>query len=47
MRVKYNALEVLLRALGIMLDKHCPIIIITNFLQPVNTKNPLDVSEYG
>lgn len=44
MSVKYNVLEVL-RTPGIMLDKHCSI-IITNFLQPANTKIPLDVSEY-
>ena len=45
MRIKYDALEVLSTS-GIVLDKHCSI-IINDFLLPSNTKNPLVVSEYG
>lgn len=45
MRIKYDTLEVL-RISGIVLDKHCSI-IINSFLQPANTKNPLVFSEYG
>ena len=45
MRIKYDALEVLSTS-GIVLDKHCSI-IINDFLLPSDTKNPLVVSEYG